>query len=646
MKTKAIKTHQSAEFKKRLGLVGVGLSFFAFAFLVVSMLSPIVKTNAATIHHVIDVTNPDSEYTASLSVTDSLDIDIAPNEEYEIFTGSTDISLNTTCPNGLILKISSDSDDNRLISRATNAVGVIVPTTRTSGSLAWGSWGFSLDDGENYGPVPPVSSPVTVLDNRDNVPSDGNENLSILYGIFVNSDFVSGDYENNILYTLAVNEKCLTYNIKFDTQGGTEIADTFAHFGDLTDLSQIEVEKQYYTLQYWRSSGGSTYYPNNFGTPVNINTQNLPEVTMTAYWTLKEYTIPLNANGGSVSADSVKGKWGVAMTLPEPHRTGYAFDGWYTAQTGGTKIESDFKDWPSVEEGLYAHWSESDSIFDITSMQEMTPGICQATNIPNKTAILFDTDGTHSNDSSYVPRAKLKDDRDGNYYLVSRLADGNCWMSQNLGLDLSTSKTLTDQDTNLTTITSWTPDKNTQTAMGTAWNSTSNDGARSYHPAASDAYYQGGTTKASSPTGTGDEYLWEKAGNYYNATAATAGTVTNATTTGVAKDSICPKGWTLPVQNNVNGSFYYLLYSVYGITSSNATTAAQLRGAPFNYVVPGYLNYSNGNMVNQGTYSFYHTANVYNAGYMYYYQVRNNAIAFSTNTYKGIGASIRCIAIK
>ncbi|MBQ8996506.1 hypothetical protein IJ095_00545, partial [Candidatus Saccharibacteria bacterium] len=49
----------------------------------------------------------------------------------------------------------------------------------------------------------------------------------------------------------------------------------------------------------------------------------------------------------------------------------------------------------------------------------------------------------------------LIDSRDGNDYLVRRLADGNCWMVQNLDLDLSTVGTLTSADSDVSS--DWDP---------------------------------------------------------------------------------------------------------------------------------------------------------------------------------------------
>ena len=81
------------------------------------------------------------------------------------------------------------------------------------------------------------------------------------------------------------------------------------------------------------------------------------------------------------------------------------------------------------------------TIHDITYMQEMTAEVCAATETP-----LAEEDGALITE---VPEATLIDSRDGKSYLVRKLADGHCWMAQNLALDLSTEKTLTSDDTDI-----------------------------------------------------------------------------------------------------------------------------------------------------------------------------------------------------
>lgn len=81
------------------------------------------------------------------------------------------------------------------------------------------------------------------------------------------------------------------------------------------------------------------------------------------------------------------------------------------------------------------------TIFDIKNMQDMTTDICRATTTPSASATGTDVDGTHAGDATYVPETTLIDTRGGGVdgsgkYLIRKLADGNCWMSQNLELDI------------------------------------------------------------------------------------------------------------------------------------------------------------------------------------------------------------------
>ena len=112
----------------------------------------------------------------------------------------------------------------------------------------------------------------------------------------------------------------------------------------------------------------------------------------TAKPTGKSFTVNYNANGGSVSASGKTvsqtfTNWNTAKngsgktylpgatysdnanltlyaqysnpsvgTLPTPTRSGYTFDGWYTAKDGGTKVSESLKVTANIT--LYAHWTK------------------------------------------------------------------------------------------------------------------------------------------------------------------------------------------------------------------------------------------------------------------------------------------------
>lgn len=72
-----------------------------------------------------------------------------------------------------------------------------------------------------------------------------------------------------------------------------------------------------------------------------------------------KYTVTLKANGGKVSKSSITVTNGKTYSsLPTPTRSGYTFDGWYTATTGGDKVTSSTKVNLKKNQTLYAHWKK------------------------------------------------------------------------------------------------------------------------------------------------------------------------------------------------------------------------------------------------------------------------------------------------
>ena len=67
------------------------------------------------------------------------------------------------------------------------------------------------------------------------------------------------------------------------------------------------------------------------------------------------YTINYDANEGTVTPTSITAVSGAEITMPTPTREGYTFNGWYTAKTGGTKVE--YTTMPEKNETVYAGWT-------------------------------------------------------------------------------------------------------------------------------------------------------------------------------------------------------------------------------------------------------------------------------------------------
>ncbi|MBR2587367.1 hypothetical protein IKE71_03295, partial [Candidatus Saccharibacteria bacterium] len=133
--------------------------------------------------------------------------------------------------------------------------------------------------------------------------------------------------------------------------------------------------------------------------------------------------------------------------------------------------------------------------FYITEMQEMTRGVCQNTNMwgtgVGDNARIYDYTGSGAALASTAATSAtvntgtflLEDNRDQKTYLVRRLADGNCWMVQNLDLNLKNfagTRKLTSANTDLNDKEYWDP---SETLKNSQWvfNSTNITGGYANH---------------------------------------------------------------------------------------------------------------------------------------------------------------------
>jgi len=85
------------------------------------------------------------------------------------------------------------------------------------------------------------------------------------------------------------------------------------------------------------------------------------DTTLHARWvedTTGTYLITFNANGGTVTpTTATTGTDGKLTTLPTPTRTGFTFNGWFTAATGGTQVIDSTVF--TQDTTVYAQWTEA-----------------------------------------------------------------------------------------------------------------------------------------------------------------------------------------------------------------------------------------------------------------------------------------------
>ncbi len=242
---------------------------------------------------------------------------------------------------------------------------------------------------------------------------------------------------------------------------------------------------------------------------------------------------------------------------------------------------------------------------DITYMQSMTSEICAS-------ATVGDT-------------ARLKDKRDGKFYWITKLADNNCWMTQNLDLDLSTGVTLRSDTTDVES--EWTPSVSTTSTGDWTWGNI----PESYD--VGDGYMAGGTNATMTSTSDlerySDEWHYHR-GNIYSWNAATAGS--SVISSGTATESICPKGWQLPAGTGDK--------SWSNLITRQQITAANSVEDPI-YITLGGSYY--GSHDREGEIGFYWSASGTGDGTTIL-SVEGNAISGSASLTSNSGASIRCVA--
>lgn len=126
-----------------------------------------------------------------------------------------------------------------------------------------------------------------------------------------------------------------------------------------------------YTFSGW-------YTKTTGGTKFDFNTEITSDITLYAHWSASSgggsggggssgsttpsvtyYTVTFDLNYGETGVYQTKqvAKGGTASAPATPSRSGYTFDGWYTAASGG--IRFDFSTAITSDLTLYAHWSAS-----------------------------------------------------------------------------------------------------------------------------------------------------------------------------------------------------------------------------------------------------------------------------------------------
>lgn len=229
----------------------------------------------------------------------------------------------------------------------------------------------------------------------------------------------------------------------------------------------------------------------------------------------------------------------------------------------------------------------------------MTSSVCNTVQTPvasATTSVTKDTYSSYGKSTSYIPETTLIDSRDNNTYRIRKLADGNCWMTENLRI---IGKTLDSSTSDISSGSFTVPSTSLSEFSGYNKN---------------------------------NAYL-NSHGGYYSFYTATVGWGTTSVTSGNASNSICAKNWRLPTGDPA-GEFQ-TLYSYY-------PSAASLRSAPVDMDFNG--NVYNGNFREYELGTFYWSSTASRDITAYFINIWNQTVNASWSNQKDLGLSIRCVA--
>ena len=676
----------------------LGIFAFLLAFISSAALIPIANSSAeSTVGTLTEATGITITNTGNLA----LSVNNLTSSGQLVKTIDTVTVDATSAPNGykLYLSTPTTATSNRLyLSGDTTSTSYISPNQTNSTDVALGSettladnsWGFTNSSTNNnnskYSAVPLSSSPALIGSSN----TATTQSQDVYYAVKANTSLPAGNYSGTVVYTALadtveqvdtitsitpnynVNQNSTqqvqikvtfpvvidstsvltnitttiggstctspSYALSNDTSGNQKVltitctAPTQSTAGAKDIVVSAEKGSFKYTFQsgtsdtskkyYYNSTRGLTLSPSSYegneSTTTSV-TANFPApVSSLGTTTAKLGSTTLSCTSINTTTNTTYTTLTMTCTIPEQTAT---------STQALTVTSTAFSSYTPSADFTYTY------VTPIEKMQDFTTAKCEA---------LTTTTSTADN------RIILQDSRDQKEYKIAKLADGNCWMVQNLALDG------TDSNGNVRTLTAADSDVTASRTLAANMTSGSSD-STSVQIVSSVA---DDTTSSCSFTYcvTSDEPY----GNHYNWYAATATTGTSSMSNGDATDSICPKGWKLPTSGTSSAygasapdkSYGKLMYSVLGFSSgyveaSGGNYIKQAQQAPLWFSLAGYsYNSEQSSQRRSGSYwsrkaysndsAYYLNFDSYGSGFFWgFYPQSSNA--------KYFGLSVRCV---
>ena len=145
----------------------------------------------------------------------------------------------------------------------------------------------------------------------------------------------------------------ITYNLNGGNWDGNYIT-SYIEGKTTTMPTNIKHSNEHYEFAGWKDGSGNIIE--------TIPDTKKTDITVTAQWIGKQFTISYNTNGGVFSNKATlnyRYGSGSTITLPTVSKTGYTFNGWYKDSAFTSKVTSINTNSYSENITLYAKWTKN-----------------------------------------------------------------------------------------------------------------------------------------------------------------------------------------------------------------------------------------------------------------------------------------------
>ena len=426
------------------------------------------------------------------------------------------------------------------------------------------------------------------------------------------------------------------------TNGGATLTTTYAAYISKTQPADTYTGQVIYTL----------VHPSDAVAPLSPQ----PQPSIAGYITY--YANAFNAIG-TMANQSASDSELITLYPSNFSRTGYGFAGWSDKYDYATNPDAHFygpnedfttpSDFTTKGLSFYAVWVKSEG-----NLQDNTKvtSLCGSGGTGG-TLTTAPYDGT----ANLASVTALTDQRDNQTYAIARLADGNCWMIENLRLENTATTGATNTALAQGYHSSFTGLANpedpssfdnvtTANSLYSIDSSTENNISGSYQGYRFPRYNNFNTQQRAENTSNTNVNTYSY-GNYYTWHAAIADT-TRYTNGDHGTTSICPAGWRIP-QGNTTASGFGKLDVDMGGTGANQNTreaSNRWRKYPNNFLDSGIFGTSSASSRGSGgNYWSSTTSGTYSSYILRLDSNKAYCVDLDGGSAKYYGLSIRCTAI-